>query len=66
MAETHIVDRIRKLSVVVGLFETSIIGGGIGNDLVTNVLKNLHVELYLNSLYLLNTNTLKAFVIGSA
>ena len=39
MAETHIVDRIRKLSVRVGLFEPSIIGV-IGKDLVKNVQEN--------------------------
>ena len=66
MADTHIVDRVRKLSVVVGLFEPAIIGGGIGNDLVANVLENLYVDLSLNSLCTLNTNTLKVFVIGSA
>ena len=38
MAETHIVDRVRKVSVGVGLFDPAVIGGGIGNDLVTNVL----------------------------
>ena len=43
MAETHIFDRVGKLSVGVGLFEPYVIGGGIGNDLVTNVLENLRV-----------------------
>ena len=66
MEDTHIVDRVRKLSVGVVLFEPSVIGGGIGNDLVMNVLENLRVELSLNSLSLLNTNTPKEFVIGSA
>ena len=66
MEDTHIVDRVRKLSVGVILFEPSVIGGGIGNDLVMNVLENLRVELSLNSLSLLNTNTPKEFVIGSA
>ena len=66
MAETHIVHRVRKLSVGVGIFEPAVIGGGIGNDLVTNVLENLRVELYLNSLSPLNTSRSKAFVIGSA
>ena len=66
MAETHIVDRVRKLSVRFGLFETAAIGGGIVNDLIMNVLENSRVELSLNILYPLNTNTLKAFMIGSA
>ena len=66
MVETHIFDRVRKLSVGVGLFEPAVIRGGIGNDLVTNVLENLRVELSLNSLSPLNTNMSKAFVIGSA
>ena len=64
MAETHIVDRVRKLSVIVGLFDPAIIGGGIGNDLVTNVLENSRVELSFNILSPLNTNTPNAFVIG--
>ena len=63
--ETHIVDRVRILSVGVGIFEPDIIGF-IGNKLVTNVLENSRVELYLNSLSPLNMNTLKSFVIGSA
>ena len=37
-AETHIVNRVRRLSVRVGLFEPSVIGGRIGP--VTNVLEN--------------------------
>ena len=36
MAEIHIVDRVRKLSVGVGLFDPAIIGF-IGKELVTNV-----------------------------
>ena len=64
MAETHIVDRFSNLSVGVGLFELDVIGGRIGP--VTNVLENSRVEIPLNSLSPLNTNTLKAFVIGSA
>ena len=40
MAETHIVNRVLKLSVRVGLFESVVIRGGIRNDLVTNVLEN--------------------------
>ena len=47
MSETHIVDRIRKLSVGVGLFEPSFIGV-IGKELVTNVQENLRVELSLS------------------
>ena len=66
MAETHIFDRVPKLSVGVGLFEPAVIGGGIGNDLVANFLDNLHVKVSLNSLSPLNTNTSKVFVIGSA
>ena len=66
MADTHIVDRVRKLSVGVGLFEPSAIGGCIRKDLLTNVQDNWRVELSLNSLSQLNTNILKAFVIGSA
>ena len=62
MAETHIVNRVRKLSVLVGLYELAVIGGGIGP--VTNALENSRMELSLNSLSLLNTNTSKAFVIG--
>ena len=65
MAETHIFDRVRKLSVGVWLFEPAIIGV-IGNNLVTNVLENSRVELSLNSLSPLNTNVSKAFVIGLA
>ena len=64
MAETCIVDRVRKLSVGVGLFKPIFIGGGIGP--VTNFLDNFCVQLSLNSLSPLNTNTSKAFMIGSA
>ena len=63
MAETQIFVRVRNLSVKVGLFEPAVIGGCIGP--VTNVLENLCVDLPLNRLFPLNTNTLKAFVIGS-
>ena len=66
MEETHIVDRVRKLSVGVGIFEPAVIGGGIVNNLITNVLENLREELSLNSLSPLNTNMSKAFVICSA
>ena len=62
MAETHIVDRVRKLLVGVGLFEPAVIGF-IGKYLVTNTQENLVVELSLNSLSPLNTNTSKAIVI---
>ena len=65
-AETHIVDIIRKLSVGVGLFEPAVIGRGIGNYLVMNILENLRVELSLNSLSPLNMNTSRSFVSGSA
>ena len=64
MEDTHIVDRVRKLLVGVGLFEPSVIGGGIRP--VTNVLENSRLELSINSFSPLNTNTSKAFVIGSA
>ena len=64
MTETHIVDRVLILSVGFGLLKPAVIGGGIINDLVTNVLDNLRVELSLNSLSPLNMNTLKAFMIG--
>ena len=65
MTETHIVDRVRNLSVRVGLFDPGVLIGGSIRP-VTNVLENLRVELPLNSLYPLNTKTSKAFVIGSA
>ena len=61
-AETHIVDRIRKLSV--RIFEPPIIGV-IRQYLVTNVQESLRVELSLNRFSPLNTNTSKAIVIGS-
>ena len=64
IAETHIFDRVCNLSVGVRLFDPAVIGGRMGP--VTNVLENSRVELFLNSLSPLNTNTLKAFVIGSA
>ena len=57
MAETHIVGRVCKLSV------GAVIGGGIGP--VMNVLDISRMELSLDSLYPLNMNTSKAFVIGS-
>ena len=64
IAETQIFDRVCTLSVKVGLFETYVvIGGRIGP--VTNFLENLRVELPLENLSPLNTNELKAFVIGS-
>ena len=65
MSETHIVDRIHKLSVGIGLFEPAVIGV-IRKDLVTNVQENLRVELSHNSLSLFNMNTLKAILIVSA
>ena len=65
MVETHIVDRVRKLSVGVRLFKPAVIGV-IGNELVSNVLENSRVDLSLNSLSPLNMNTLKVFMIGSA
>ena len=63
MAETHIVDRVRNLSVRVGLFEPAVIGGGIRP--ITNVLDNSREEIYLKRFSPLNMNTSKAFVIGS-
>ena len=63
MAETHIVDRISKLSVGVGLFEPAVIGV-VGKDLVTNIQENSRVEHSLNSLSPLNMNTSKAIIIG--
>ena len=65
MAETHIVDRVWKLSVRAGLVEPAVIGV-IGKDLVKNFLENLRVELSLNILSPLNTNMSKAFMIGAA
>ena len=62
--ETHIIDRIRKLSVR-QLFEPAVIGV-IGQDLVTNVQENSSVDLSLESLSPLNTIMLKAIVIGLA
>ena len=61
--ETHIVNRVRNLSVGVRLFEPSVIGGHI--QPVMNILDNLGVELSHNILSPLNRNTSKAFVIGS-
>ena len=61
--ENHIADRIRKLSVE--LFEPAVIGV-IGHNLVTNVQENSRVELSLNSLSRINTNTSKAIMIGLA
>ena len=63
-SETHIFDRVRRLSARVGLFEQTVIIGRIVP--VTNVVENSRVELSLNSLSPLNTNMSKAFVIGSA
>ena len=64
IAETHIFNRVRNLSVGVVIFKPAIvIGGRIGP--ITNVLENSRVELPLNSLSPLNTNQSKAFVIGS-
>ena len=64
MEETHIVNRVRKLSVGVGLIDPAVIGF-IGKDLVTNVQENSRMELSLNSLSPLNTNTSKVIVVGS-
>ena len=65
IAETHIVNRFCSLSVIIGLFDPSVvIRGRIGP--VTNVLENSCMERPLNSLSPLNTNQSKAFVIVSA
>ena len=79
--ETHIVDRVRNLSVGVGSIEpaiirTGIIGQGItqlitkgdtniGTNLVTNVLTNSSKQLFNTNSYRLNTFQSEAFVIGS-
>ena len=62
---THIIHRIRKLSVRPILFKPSIIGV-IRQDLVTNVRENLPVDLSLKSLSLLNTISSKEIVTGAA
>ena len=62
--ETHIIDRIRKLSVRPILFEPAIIGV-IGQDLVMNVQKNLHMEISLEILSPLNTISSKDIVTGT-
>ena len=62
--ETHIIYRIRKLSVR-QLFEQSVIIF-IGQDLVTNVRENLRVELSLKILSPLNAIRSKAIVTGAA
>ena len=63
--ETHIIDRIRKLSVRPIIFEPAVIWV-IGQDLVTNVQENSRVELSLKSLYPLNTIMPKAIVTVAA
>ena len=65
MAETHIIDKFLKLSVGVGLFEPAVIGVII-KYLVTNFQENSRMEISLNSLSLLNTDTSKAILIGLA
>ena len=60
--ETHIIDRIHKLSVR-QIFDPAVIGV-IGQDLVTNVQENSRVQISLNSFSLLNTIMLKVIVIG--
>ena len=60
--ETHIINRICKLSVR-QLFEPAFIGV-IEQDLVTNVQDNSRVEISLKSLSPLNTITSKSIVIG--
>ena len=63
MAETHIVDRFLKLSVGVGLFKPAVIGVII-KYLVTNFQENSRMELSINRLSPLNTDTSKAIVIS--
>ena len=60
--ETHIIDRIRKLSVR-QIFEPAVIGV-IGQDLVTNVKENSRVDLSVKSLSSLNMIKSKAIMIG--
>ena len=62
-ADTHIFDRIRKLSV--GIFDPAVIIV-TGKDLIKNVLDNPRVEISINSLSPPNTNTSKAIVIDLA
>ena len=62
-SETHIVNRIRKLSF--RLLKPAVFRV-IGKGLIKNVLENSHVEISLNSLSPLNTNTSKAIVTDSA
>ena len=64
MADTKIMDRVCNLSVGFGLSEPAVIGGSIGP--VTHFLENFRVEISFNILSPLNTNTSKAFMIGSA
>ena len=64
MADTKIMDRVCNLSVGFGLSEPAFIGGSIGP--VTHFLENFRVEISFNILSPLNTNTSKAFMIGSA
>ena len=63
--ETHIINKIRKLSVRPILFNPSAIGV-IGQDLVTNVRENSRVELSLKSLSPLNAMSSKEVVTGAA
>ena len=63
--ETHIIDRIRKLSVRPILFKPAVIGV-IGQDLVMNVLDNLRMELSMKSFSTLNMISSKEIVTGAA
>ena len=65
--ETHIINRVSTLSIVVGYLELAVIGiiGQGSTDLVTHVLTNSSEQLSMTSLSPLNTFQSKAFVIGS-
>ena len=63
--EIHMIDRIRKLSVRLILFESAVIVV-IGKDLVTNVQDNSRTELSMKSLSPINTISLKEIVTGTA
>ena len=62
--ETHIIDRIRKLSVRTILFDIAIIGV-IGQDLIMNFQENSRVVISLKSLSPLNRIRSKAIVTGA-
>ena len=64
--QTHIIYRVRTLSIGVGTLKPAVIGIIEQNstDLVTHVLKNSSEQLSMKSLSPLNTIQSKAFVIG--